>query len=452
MTGGLAAPFVAAGIGTMLGGIGLGAAAGYLGAVASSGALMGALFGAYGGRMTGKMMERYASEVSDFKFVHIASMQAEPEPSKPGSRYSSPPPLPPRPTATHSRLRVAIGITGWLVSHKSEITRPWRSFGRGLEAYALRWEVAALLDLGKSLETILSTAAFNFLRYELLKRTVFATMYAALWPIGLVKAAGVIDNPFSIAKIRSDKAGLVLADALINRAQGKRPVTLVGFSLGARVIYACLLSLAERKAFGIVENVVLIGAAVPAEPDAWRRMRAAVAGRLVNVYADDDYILAFLYRTSAIQLGVAGLQRIRGIPAVESVDVSRVVDGHLKYARVIGHILQKILPGDVDAAAVEKELARCREQDEREIRRWQEDEAKGLHPKEEELQQKEIDAAVEKARQELEQRRWDRALHEAERDRRNKALDHANRPSGGDEERPRNSRIEVRRKEVPGRE
>ena len=64
--GGLAAPLVAAGLGTLLGGIGLGGtvAAGYLGAMAASAPLVGSLFGAYGGRLTGEMMNKYSKEVS----------------------------------------------------------------------------------------------------------------------------------------------------------------------------------------------------------------------------------------------------------------------------------------------------------------------------------------------------------------------------------------------------
>jgi hypothetical protein len=55
LTGGLAAPLVAAGIGTVMGGLGLAetAAAVYLGSVAGSTLIVGSLFGAYGGRMTG---------------------------------------------------------------------------------------------------------------------------------------------------------------------------------------------------------------------------------------------------------------------------------------------------------------------------------------------------------------------------------------------------------------
>jgi Protein of unknown function (DUF726) len=56
VTGGFAAPMVAAGVGSVMGGLGLGAtaAAGYLGSVAGSTVLVGSLFGAYGGRMTGQ--------------------------------------------------------------------------------------------------------------------------------------------------------------------------------------------------------------------------------------------------------------------------------------------------------------------------------------------------------------------------------------------------------------
>lgn len=64
VTGGLAAPLVAGAIGTVMGGLGLGAtaAAGLLGTLAQSGVIVGALFGAYGGRMSGKMMDAYAKQ------------------------------------------------------------------------------------------------------------------------------------------------------------------------------------------------------------------------------------------------------------------------------------------------------------------------------------------------------------------------------------------------------
>lgn len=71
VTGGLAAPLLAAGIGTVMGGLGLGVVSTYLGALASSSVLVGSLFGAYGAKMTGKIMEQYAREVQDFEFIPV---------------------------------------------------------------------------------------------------------------------------------------------------------------------------------------------------------------------------------------------------------------------------------------------------------------------------------------------------------------------------------------------
>lgn len=150
-----------------------------------------------------------------------------------------------------------------------------------------------------------------------------------------------IDNPFAIARNRSEKAGQVLADALINKAQGERPVTLIGYSLGSRVVYSCLKSLAERRAFGLVENVIFIGSPVPSNNNNWRMMRSVVSGKVFNVYSENDYILAFLYRATSIQFGVAGLQEIGDVEGIENMDLSKEVSGHLRYPGLIGKILKR---------------------------------------------------------------------------------------------------------------
>jgi hypothetical protein len=74
VTGGLAAPLLAAGLGTVMGGLGLGVVSTYLGALAGSSVLVGSLFGAYGAKMTGRLMEQYAKEVQDFEFIPIHGM------------------------------------------------------------------------------------------------------------------------------------------------------------------------------------------------------------------------------------------------------------------------------------------------------------------------------------------------------------------------------------------
>jgi pimeloyl-ACP methyl ester carboxylesterase len=222
------------------------------------------------------------------------------------------------------------------------------------EGFALRFELEALMNIGNSLTSMIKSAAWGVAKNEIIKRTVFASLSAGLWPLALLKVSRVIDNPWSVASSRASKAGEVLADALINKAQGERPVTLIGYSLGARVIYTCLQKLAEREAFGLVESVVLIGTPAPSTSAEWRAVRSVVSGRVVNVYSTNDYILAFLYRSSSIQYGVAGLQAIAGVKGVENVDVSDLVTGHTSYRFLTGTVLQKIGFEDVD----EEELAR----------------------------------------------------------------------------------------------
>ncbi|KIX06341.1 uncharacterized protein Z518_04317 [Rhinocladiella mackenziei CBS 650.93] len=344
VTGGLAAPLVAAGVGSVMGGLGLGAttAAAYLGSVAGSSVVVGGLFGAYGGRMTGQMMDAYAREVEDFQFLPVHGRRdKKTQDAQQASEHDH-------------KLRVTIGISGWL-TEKEEVVKPWGVLGSGAEVFALKWELEALLNLGNAINGMVQSAAWGYARKEIIQRTIFANLAVALWPIGLLKVARVIDNPFSVAKSRADKAGEVLADALANRAQGERPVTLIGYSLGARVIYACLMSLAKRKEFGIIENAILMGSPTSSDTSDWRTLRSVVAGRLVNVFSTTDYVLGFMYRTSAIQYGVAGLQKVEGLSGVENFDASEDVTSHHRYRYLIGAILQKIGFEDIDMVTVEKE-------------------------------------------------------------------------------------------------
>ncbi|KAJ9149285.1 DUF726-domain-containing protein [Pleurostoma richardsiae] len=344
VTGGLAAPLVAAGIGSILGGIGLGttAAAGLLGAVAESSVVVGTLFGIYGAKATSKMMDNYAVSVQDFAFLPLhGSLRGE---------YRDAKDLPPE----DRRLRVVIGISGWL-TQKEDIVDPWRALGHQSEVYALRWELESLMKMGTSLETVVKSYAWSVAKKEIIARTIFASLFEALWPLSLLKISKIIDNPWSVCMVRADKAGIVLADAIIAKVQGERGVTLIGYSLGARMIYACLMSLAERRAFGLVENAVLIGAPVPSDSRVWCALKSVAAGRLVNVYSQNDYILGFLYRTGSVQYGVAGLQRIEHVKYVENEDVSDIVSGHLRYQYLVGSILKRLGWEDVDYAQVAKD-------------------------------------------------------------------------------------------------
>ncbi|KKK23951.1 hypothetical protein ARAM_003429 [Aspergillus rambellii] len=345
VTGGLAAPLIAAGLGTVMGGLGLGAtaAAGYLGALAGSGVIVGGLFGAYGGRMTGRMVDKYAREVDDFAFLPIHGSRQRHVDEKEAAKQDH-------------RLRVTITITGWLTEEDNFVV-PWRVIGPDSEVFGLRWETNPLMDLGNAIDYLVTSAAWSA-GGQVLSKTIFAGLLnAMILPLGLLKLARVADNPFSIAKARADKAGEVLADALISKVQGERAVTLIGYSLGSRVIFSCLQSLAKRQAYGLVESAILMGSPIPSDTLHWRRMRRVVSGRLVNAYSENDAVLAFLYRTSSLQLGVAGLQPIKNVPGVENLDVSEIISGHLRYQFLVGRILRMVGLESINSRELAREEA-----------------------------------------------------------------------------------------------
>lgn len=363
--GGLAAPLVAAGVGTALGGMALGgtAAAGLLGVMAENGVVVGVMFGMYGARSTGKMMEHYLKDVGDFAFIPLrGSIDQDSEMGKV--------------TPVTRRLRVTLGVSGWL-TRKTESTNPWQCLGEHSEVYAVRWELDTLTKLGNSLETLVRSAAWSTAKKEIIARTseprsrlprqtansanlhgpVIASLIDARWPDSLLRISKIVDNNWNNGMVRADKLGAALADVIISRQQGERGVSLIGYSLGARAIYSCLMALAEKRAFGLVENAVMMGLPAPSEPVVWCVMKSVVSGRLVNVYSENDYILGFLYRTSSIEFGVAGLQRVTGVDGVENVDVTAKVSTHTRYQYLVGTILQHIGWENVDGDQINRDEA-----------------------------------------------------------------------------------------------
>lgn len=123
-------------------------------------------------------------------------------------------------------------------------------------------------------------------------------MAAIQLPVVLTKLAYLIDNPWSNSLSRADMAGLIFADSLIERSLGSRPITLVGFSLGSRLIFSCLRELAKRGAVGLIQNVYLFGSPIIANKDEYLKTKTVVSGRFVNGYATNDWILGkFLHAT-----------------------------------------------------------------------------------------------------------------------------------------------------------
>ncbi|KJE93810.1 hypothetical protein CAOG_04552 [Capsaspora owczarzaki ATCC 30864] len=312
LTAGLAAPLIAAGAGAVVGTSG----AAFL-ASAGGVALVGTLFGAAGAGLTGFKMKTRIGGLKEFAFA---------------------------PISTGGRMHVVITVTGWLATEEATYQAPWASLDDVGEQYTVEWEHQKLVDLGKALSNLIKDQVVGYAAQQILLHTALAGMLVALaWPAALVSAAGLIDNPWAVATNRAEECGIALANALQARLQGCRPVSLIGFSLGARAILKCLEELASRKVpiHGLIEDVYLFGAAVPGDPLQWQLAKSVVAGRFVNGYSRGDWLLTFLYRAASAQLSIAGIAPVE-VEGIENVDLSDLIVSHTKYPEQMHKVLARV--------------------------------------------------------------------------------------------------------------
>lgn len=168
------------------------------------------------------------------------------------------------------------------------------------------------------------------------------TMALSSWPAPLLRASKIVDNAWNMGFSKCTKLGTVLGDTLTSHVLGERGITMIGYGLGARAIYQCLMHLGERKMYGLVDNVVLMGAPIPGDAGTWSVLKSVVSGRLINVYSPTDYMLAFASRQTAYMFLLAGLGQVQGVGGVENHDVSDILDAHLNYPALVPVILKRI--------------------------------------------------------------------------------------------------------------
>ncbi|MED6181366.1 hypothetical protein PIB30_118547 [Stylosanthes scabra] len=327
ITGGLAAPAIAAGLGAMaptlgtlipvIGAGGFAAAASAAGTVAGSVAVA-ASFGAAGAGLTGTKMARRVGNVDGFEFKAIGE------------------------THNQGRLGVEILISGF-VFEEEDFIRPWDGLNDNLERYVLQWESKNLIAVSTAIQDWLtSRIAMELMKHGAMMTVMSALLTALAWPATLLAATDFIDSTWTIAIDRSDKAGKLLAEVLLGGLQGNRPVTLVGYSLGARVIYKCLECLAETESSAeLIERVVLLGAPIPIKDENWEAAREMVSGRFVNAYSRNDWMLGVAFRASLLSQGLAGIQPV-DIPGIQNVDVTDLIDGHSSYLWATQKILDQL--------------------------------------------------------------------------------------------------------------
>ncbi|KAI0543075.1 hypothetical protein GGR58DRAFT_450616 [Xylaria digitata] len=315
LSAGLLAPLIGAGLAAGFTTIGVGGTSSFL-AGAGGTAIITSGAAASGSFMGGKAAGRRTGAVKTFEY---------------------------RPLNNNKRVNLILTISGWMTSKVDDVRLPFSTVDPIMgDLYSILWEPELLTSMGDTIN-ILATEALTQGLQQVLGSTILISLMAALQlPVVLSKLAYLIDNPWAVSLDRAWAAGLILADSLIDRNLGTRPITLVGYSLGSRVIFSCLLELARKGAHGVVQNVYLFGAPIVVKPEEFLKARIVVAGRFVNGYNRNDWILGYLFRlTNGGIRRVAGLATIDEIPGVENFDCTTFVSGHMQYRSAMPRLLRE---------------------------------------------------------------------------------------------------------------
>lgn len=316
LSSGLLAPVIGAGLAAGFTTIGIGGTSGFL-AGAGGAAVITTAGTVTGMNIAGKGMGKRTQSVKTFQIL---------------------------PLHNNRRVNVFLTMPGFMEGANDDVRLPFSVMDQSMgDVFSILWEPEMMGETGNIIK-ILTSEVLTQVGQQVLQATILTALMSALqWPLMLTKLGYLIDNPWSNALDRARAAGSLLADILIKRHIGVRPVSLIGFSLGARAIFYALVELARQKAYGIVQEVYLLGATVTAPTKTWREIRGVVAGRFVNGYCQKDWILGYLYRatTGGLQT-VAGLTPVTSVPDLENVNLTEIVVGHMSYRAQMPVILAEL--------------------------------------------------------------------------------------------------------------
>lgn len=316
LSAGLLAPVIGAGLAAGLTTVGITGTSGFLAGVGGSVAITtGGV--AIGARVGNKAGARRMGDVNTFEM---------------------------KPLHNNKRSNLIVTVSGWMNGEMDDVRLPFSTVDPVMgDMFSLLWEPEMLRSMGQTIGILASEALSTSIQQILGATILTALMSAIQLPMMLSKLSYLLDNPWNVSLDRAWKAGKILADTLISGNMGVRPITLVGFSLGSRLIYSCLIELANRGGFGLIENVILLGNPATVKYDQITLARSVVSGKFINGYTRNDWILGYLFRaTGGGLLTVSGLSPIENIPGVENFDCTELVEGHMSYRKAIPKIVKAL--------------------------------------------------------------------------------------------------------------
>jgi len=236
-------------------------------------------------------------------------------------------------------------VPGFLMRNKIELNNFWvasRNYIDHGEIFSLEWDLPMLFSVGSILQNLEDTKlennanevwnnAISKIISMKIPLNIFDVIRQLSWPYEALKPRFFF-APIIASLSRAERAGRKYAHYLMSNVIGKRPISLIGVSVGCKLIFSCLEELSKSDAIGMIENVVLLGAPIESERTTqWKAARRVVSGRFINCYCFKDWMLAYIFRCSLVSYELAGLQPTFSKLGIENRDVSDVIQQHSDY-------------------------------------------------------------------------------------------------------------------------
>jgi hypothetical protein len=329
-TGGLAAPLIGGAIGTSL--LGLSGAAAtsaglaFLGggSLAAGGfgmaggiALVTAALGASGACMGAWKANHLCGDIKEWEIQHLGG----------------------------EGLHICLGISGFLQQDQkqSDVWKPLTYSFPGSANYTLLWESKAQRDLLNVISSLSGKIGVSQLAAIAAKSATKKAFNMMAIPAAVLSAFEIIDNPWWVAQDRAEKAGKLLGDYIAENQFGGLPISLIGYSLGTKVIINALDRLADLGIEGKIFDVYFLAGAVAKNDPLLRKLSKVISGKLVNVYSRKDIILSYVYRAAELFAQPIGNQPLYlDEISVLNIDLTDSVGGHLNYVSQLSFILSLI--------------------------------------------------------------------------------------------------------------
>ena len=122
-------------------------------------------------------------------------------------------------------------------------------------------------------------------------------------------------------------------------------ITLMGHSLGARVIFNTLFQLLNSKTK--VDNIILLGGAANNDKVNWSDVSHAVSKNIYNFYSKKDMVLKNLYQLTMLDtpIGLSKIKifKIKELKSVKihNINVSSIITGHNEYKPKLEELLTR---------------------------------------------------------------------------------------------------------------